>query len=153
LLGDGGGPAGFFEDRANFLGADQSFADIAVIDRHVEGDQAIAVLAIGLKTRAYPLRALAEHLRALRAFDSDFVVDHECPSWNYSGTFCASGLKAVFEPSLKLEREGCVMSPAAAVPRFCECGLVQIARAKVAVKVADRAYGSNDRWLNNAVTG
>jgi hypothetical protein len=48
-------------------------------------------LAIGLKTRAHPLRALAEDLRALRAFDSDFVVDHECPFWKSRDTVCASG--------------------------------------------------------------
>ena len=78
-LGVAGSLAAGLDRQPKLLGADQGFADIAVFDRQVEGDQAIAVLAIGLKTRAYPLRALAKDLRALRAFDSDFVVDHECP--------------------------------------------------------------------------
>src|SRR5579863_8096486 len=81
LLGNRGGPAGLLEHRADLFGVDQGFADIAVVHRHVEGDQAIAMLAIGLKTRTHPLRALAEDLRALRAFDSDFVVDHDAPGW------------------------------------------------------------------------
>jgi hypothetical protein len=51
------------------------------------------------------LRALAEDLRALRAFDSDFVVDHECPFGNIATQTAQAGLKSVFEPSLKLERE------------------------------------------------
>jgi hypothetical protein len=51
----------------------------------------------------------------------------------------------MFEPSLKLERER------AANPGFPV--LIQIARAKVAVKVADSACGSRDRWLKDAVTG
>ena len=149
MLGDGGGPAALLDHRADLLGVDQGFSDIAVIHRRIEGDQAIAVLAIGLKTRAYPLRALAKDLRALRAFDSDFVVDHECPFWNYRGTVWASGLKGVFEPSLKLERDNDVM------PAFP--ALIQIARAKVAAEVSPRfplgARASRDRRLNNAVTG
>jgi hypothetical protein len=67
------------------------------------------------------------------------------PFWKYCDTVCASRLKAVFEPLLKLERES------AANPGFPV--LIQIARAKVAVKVADHAWGSRDRRLNNAVTG
>jgi hypothetical protein len=67
------------------------------------------------------------------------------PFWKYCDTVCVSRLKAVFEPSLKLERER------AANPGFPV--LIQIARAKVAVKVADSACGSRDRWLKDAVTG
>ena len=68
--------------------------------------------------------------------------------WRFRRCFdivCADRLKAVCEPSLKLERES------AANPGFPV--LIQIAGAKVAVKVADHACGSRDRWLNNAVTG
>jgi hypothetical protein len=44
------------------------------------------------------------------------------PFWKYRDTVCVNRLKAVFEASLKLEREDCIMSLATATSRFCECG-------------------------------
>jgi hypothetical protein len=50
------------------------------------------------------------------------------PFWNYWDTVWASGLKGVFEPLLKLERDNDVMVAFSV--------LIQIAGAKVAAKVA-----------------
>ena len=50
------------------------------------------------------------------------------PLWNYRDTVWASGLKGVFEPLLKLERDNDVM------PAFLV--LIQIASAKAATEVA-----------------
>ena len=71
------------------------------------------------------------------------------PLWNYRDTVWASGLKGVFEPLLKLERENDVM------PAFP--ALIQIAPAKAAAEVPQGfpldARASRDRRLKNAVTG
>jgi hypothetical protein len=62
------------------------------------------------------------------------------PGWKYRINIAIqsarAGLKAMFEPSLKLER---------ARVRAGFPALIQIARAKAAVKVADHACGSRDR--------
>jgi hypothetical protein len=42
----------------------------------------------------------------------------------------------VFEPSLKLEREGCVMSQQRLHLAFANAVLIQITRAKVSLKVS-----------------
>jgi hypothetical protein len=68
-----------FKHRAQLFGAHERAADILVFRRGVERNQPIAVLAVGLKSVADFLRPLPEDLRALRAFDFDFVVGHECP--------------------------------------------------------------------------
>ncbi|HWZ06298.1 MAG TPA: hypothetical protein VNY53_05230, partial [Bradyrhizobium sp.] len=68
-----------FDRPPHFPGARQRLADILVIGAHVEGDQPIAMLAIGLKSVADLAGALAKNLRAFRAFDFDLFVDHESP--------------------------------------------------------------------------
>jgi hypothetical protein len=72
--------AGSLDLVTNLLGATQRLADIAILRGRIKRDQPIAVRAIGLEVGADSLCSLAEDLRALRAFDSDFVVDHDRPS-------------------------------------------------------------------------
>jgi len=77
LQGEAGGLAFGFKGQSHFPGARERLANIPVFRSAVERNQSVAVLAIGLKPVADLLRALAEELRAPRAFDFDFVVDHE----------------------------------------------------------------------------
>src|SRR5271168_959606 len=77
--GNACGLAARLDHEPQLLGANQRFTDISVFRVHVEGDQPVAVMAVGLEAVAHFLRALAENLRAFRALDSDFLVDHESP--------------------------------------------------------------------------
>ncbi len=76
-----------FEYRAQLFGAQESPADIPVFRTGIERNQPIAVLAVGLEPVTDFLRSLAEYLRAFRAFDFYFVVDHEMPL-NSKAVFC-----------------------------------------------------------------
>jgi hypothetical protein len=66
-----------FEQNPDFTGTCQRAADVPILRRGVEGNQAVAVHAVDLKTIADSLRALAKNLRAFRASDPDFFIDHE----------------------------------------------------------------------------
>jgi hypothetical protein len=66
-----------FEPKPDFTGTRQRTADVSILRRGVEGNQAVAVHAVDLKAIADSLRALAKNLRAFRAPDSDFFIDHE----------------------------------------------------------------------------
>jgi hypothetical protein len=86
--------------QPHFLGAHERFANISVVRTVVEGNQPIAMPAIGLKSVADPLRAKAKDLRAFRAFDFDFIVDHESfPA--IESAVCVPGLNGVCAVSLK----------------------------------------------------
>jgi hypothetical protein len=89
-----------FQRRSRFPGAHERFANIYVFRTIVEGNQPIAVRTIGLKSVADPVRALAKYLRAFRAFDFDFFIDHEMPL-SLKGAVCVPRLNGVFELSLK----------------------------------------------------
>ena len=65
--------------HSHLLGAHESAADIPIFRTGIERNQPIAVLAVRLKPVADFLRPLSEHLRASRAFDFYFFVDHEMP--------------------------------------------------------------------------
>lgn len=72
-----------FEYRPHFFGAHERAADISVFRTGIERDEPIAVLAIGLEPVADFLRPLPEYLRAFRASDFDYFVDHEkLPKFN-----------------------------------------------------------------------
>jgi hypothetical protein len=66
-----------FKCHSHFFGAHQSAADISIFRTGVERNQLVAVLAVGLEAVADLLRPLPEYLRALRALDSYFILDHE----------------------------------------------------------------------------
>src|SRR5216684_8200547 len=66
-----------FERRSDFSCARQCPSDVGVFRTELEGDEPVAVLAVDLKTGPDLLRALPEYLGALRALNSDLVVDHE----------------------------------------------------------------------------
>jgi hypothetical protein len=85
-----------FEHRAQLFGAQESPADISIFRTGIERNQPIAVLAVGLKPVADFLRPLSEYLRAFRAFDFYFVVDHE-PPLNAMAAFCLPWLKGLLE--------------------------------------------------------
>jgi hypothetical protein len=65
--------------RSNVFGAHEGPTDIPVFRTAIERNQPIAVLAVGLESIAEFLRALPKYLRAFRAFDPYFVIDHELP--------------------------------------------------------------------------
>ena len=65
-----------FERRSDFSCARQRPSDVGVFRAELEGDEPVAVLAVDLKTGPNLLRALPEYLGALRALNSDLVVDH-----------------------------------------------------------------------------
>src|ERR1700751_137544 len=79
LLREPCGLASLLNGLAHLLGAGECLANILVFRRVVEGNQPVAVLTIDLKSVADLLRALAEKLRAFRAFDLDLLLDHEMP--------------------------------------------------------------------------
>jgi hypothetical protein len=66
-----------FKRQSHFPGAQERFTNISVFRIAVERNQPIAMRTVGLKPVADSLGALAKYLRAFRAFDSDFFVDHE----------------------------------------------------------------------------
>src|ERR1700730_16728975 len=68
-----------FNRHSHLFGAHESPADIPVFRTGIERNQPIAVLAVRLEPVADFLRTLAEYLRAFRAFDFYFFVDHEMP--------------------------------------------------------------------------
>jgi hypothetical protein len=68
-----------FKHHAHLFGAHESPADIPILRSGIERNQPIAMLAVGLEPVADFLRPLPEHLRAFRAFDFYFFVDHEMP--------------------------------------------------------------------------
>jgi hypothetical protein len=68
-----------FKRQSHLFGAHESPADIPVLRAAIERNQPIAVLAVRLEPVADSLSPLPEYLRALRAFDFDFFVDHEMP--------------------------------------------------------------------------
>ncbi|MGB9115239.1 hypothetical protein [Bradyrhizobium sp.] len=90
-----------FNRQSDFPGAQQRFANISVFRTAVERDQPVAVRAIGLKPVADPVRALAKYLRAFRALDFDFFIDHEMLP-NSKNAVCDPRLNGWFEGSLKL---------------------------------------------------
>lgn len=65
-----------FERRSDLSCARQRPSDVRIFRTELEGDEPVAVLAVDLKTGPDLLRALPEYLRALRALNSDLVVDH-----------------------------------------------------------------------------
>jgi hypothetical protein len=74
-----------FERNPHFFSTHESATDIPVLRTRIERNESIAMLAAHLKSVADSLRSLTEYLRALRAFDFDFFVNHEmCPK----NTFC-----------------------------------------------------------------
>jgi hypothetical protein len=83
---DGFGLGPGFERQSHFPGACERAADISVFRAGVERDHPVAVLAVGLVAVADSLRPLAEYLRAFRAFDSYFFVDHEMPLSSMRGS-------------------------------------------------------------------
>ncbi|MGO8908133.1 MAG: hypothetical protein ACLQDM_02205 [Bradyrhizobium sp.] len=87
--------------QSNVPGAQQRLANISVFGIVVEGNQPIAVRTVRLQPVADPVRALAKYLRAFRAFDFDFFIDHEM-SPEFKGEVCVPRLNGVFEGSLKL---------------------------------------------------
>jgi hypothetical protein len=68
-----------FKHHAHLFGAHESPADIPIFRSGIERDQPIAMLAVRLEPVADFLRPLPEYLRAFRAFDFYFFVDHEMP--------------------------------------------------------------------------
>jgi hypothetical protein len=76
-----------FKHHANLFGARESPADIPVFRSGIERNQPIAMLAVRLEPVADFLRPLSEYLRAFRAFDFYFFVDHEMPL-NSIAAFC-----------------------------------------------------------------
>jgi hypothetical protein len=64
---------------SNLFGAHERPTDIPVFRTGIERNQPITVLAVGLEPIAEFLRALSKYLRAFRAFDLYFVIDHEMP--------------------------------------------------------------------------
>jgi hypothetical protein len=68
-----------FKRQPHFPGAHQSPADISIFRTGIERNHPVAVLAVRLVPVADFLRPLPEYLRAFRALDSYFVVDHEMP--------------------------------------------------------------------------
>jgi hypothetical protein len=65
--------------HSHFFGARERPADIFIFRSGTERNQSIAVLAVCLEPVADFLRPLSEYLRAFRAFDFYFFVDHEMP--------------------------------------------------------------------------
>jgi hypothetical protein len=76
-----------FKHHAHLFGAHESPADIPIFRSGIERDQPIAMLAVRLEPVADFLRPLPEYLRAFRAFDFYFFVDHEMPL-NSMAAFC-----------------------------------------------------------------
>jgi hypothetical protein len=68
-----------FERISYFFGAREGTTDICVLGTAIERDQSIAVLAVRLKSVTNFLRSLSEYLRAFRAFDFYFFVNHGMP--------------------------------------------------------------------------
>jgi hypothetical protein len=68
-----------FKRHSQLFGAHERPADILIFRTGIERNQPIAMLAVRLKSVADFLRPLSKYLRALRAFDFDFFVDHELP--------------------------------------------------------------------------
>jgi hypothetical protein len=66
-----------FNRHSYFFGVLESPADISIFRTGVERNEPIAVLAVRLEPVADFLRPLSEYLRAFRAFDFYFFVDHE----------------------------------------------------------------------------
>src|ERR1700682_571778 len=66
-----------FQRRSDFSCARQCPTDVGVFRAELEGDEPVAMLAVDLKTGPDLLRALPEYLGALRAFNSDFFINHE----------------------------------------------------------------------------
>jgi hypothetical protein len=64
---------------SHFPGVHERAADVSIFRTGIESDQPVAVLAVGLEAVADSLRPLSKYLRAFRAFDSYFFVDHEMP--------------------------------------------------------------------------
>jgi len=91
-----------FKCRPYLSGARQRPADVSVFCTDIERDQSIAVLAVRLKSVTKLLRALSKYLRAFRAFDLYFFVDHET-----SQVECRDCVyprfKGVFKRSLKID--------------------------------------------------
>jgi hypothetical protein len=65
-----------FKCHSHFFGALEGSADISIVRTRIEGNEPIAVLAVRLEPIADFLRPLPEYLRAFRAFDFYFFVDH-----------------------------------------------------------------------------
>jgi hypothetical protein len=66
-----------FNHHSYFFGVLESPADIPIFRTGIKRNQLIAVLAVRLEPIADFLRPLSEYLRAFRAFDFYFFVDHE----------------------------------------------------------------------------
>src|SRR5664279_4175999 len=95
-------PGPRFQRRPYLLGAREGAADIAIFRQGIKRNQPIAVLAVGLESVADPLRPFPEYLRALRAFDFHFFVDHEC-SLTERQDSAVLRFKVLFRRSLKSE--------------------------------------------------
>ena len=89
-----------FKRHSHLFGALESPVDVPVFRAAIERNQPIAMLAVRLEPVADVLSPLPEYLRALRAFDSDFFVDHEMPR-NHWQASCVPRLKGLFKGLLK----------------------------------------------------
>jgi hypothetical protein len=90
-----GGSAGLpchFRHKSHFPCVGEGAADVPVLGSGVERNQPVAVPAVGLKSVADFLRPLPEDLRALRAFDFYFFVNHGMPE-GLKGQLSASEFK------------------------------------------------------------
>jgi hypothetical protein len=79
LLSQSGGQLMRFDRPPHLPGAHQRFPNVPVLGIHVERDQPVALLTIGLKSVADLAGALAKNVRAFRTFDFDLFVDHINP--------------------------------------------------------------------------
>jgi hypothetical protein len=68
-----------FKQHSHIPGTHESPADVSVFRTAIESDQPVAVQTIYLKTVADFLRPFSKYLRAFRAFDFYFFVNHEMP--------------------------------------------------------------------------
>jgi hypothetical protein len=78
----------YFQRKPHFLRAQQGATDIPITGIGIERDQFVAMLAVRLKPVADIPRSLSEKLRALGAFDFDFIFGHEMAiqeKWQSSG--------------------------------------------------------------------
>jgi hypothetical protein len=66
-----------FECDSHFFGTLQCSTDVSIFRTGIERNYSIAVLAVRLGSVADILRPLSKYLRAFRAFDFHFFVDHE----------------------------------------------------------------------------
>jgi hypothetical protein len=88
------GPA--FKCDSRFFGTHESPTDVSVFRAGIECNELIAALAVRLEPVADLLRTLSKYLRALRAFDFHFFVDHEISLSCGAGQPAFHSLRACF---------------------------------------------------------